>query len=155
MKQSIIGVAILVAGMAFFTGAHAQGLEGAWQTTEVEISGGDNAGTYSDPGASLVIYTGSHYSTMRNMGERPEYPELGQDATDAQRVEQFNTFRGNTGSYTVSGSTITSTPMVARNPNIVGQSLEAEYMLSGDTLTVTSVNAAGTVTTKATLTRLE
>jgi hypothetical protein len=59
-----------------------------------------------------------------------------------------------TGTYTISGSTITLVPQVARNPNIVGQEINVEYMLDGDTLTTTGTNPGG-ITAKTTLMRLK
>jgi hypothetical protein len=66
-------------------------------------------------------------------------PVLGTlEPTDAEVLTAFGSFIANSGTYEVSGSTITTRPTVAKTPNFMaGGSLSYTYRVEGDTLWLT------------------
>ncbi len=155
MKKNLVTITAFIASLFLTTLALAQdSLEGAWQTTEVMITGGDDEGTNTDPEPSLLIFTGTHYSTMRNIGSRPSTTE-GEPLTDEQVIAAYRSFRANTGTYEASGSKIMYHVMVARGPTFAGATPEVEYRIEGDKLMTTSAPNDEGVVTHVTYTRLE
>jgi len=57
----------------------------------------------------------------------------------------------------VKGSTLTTTPVVAKNPSVMGRTQTREFKLAGSTLTLISKSGAGQPAseTRTTLTRVE
>ena len=63
------------------------------------------------------------------------------NVTDAQKAEAYGTFVANSGSYKVSGSEVTFTGLVAKNPNFMdGGSYKGQFKVEGDTLTIEEDN---------------
>jgi len=120
-------------------------LVGAWRITEFSSSGPDTSYTISDPQPSLLIFLTSRYSQMYVPGDEPrelfsgDEPVLGaQEPTDAELLTAYGSFIANSGTYEVSGSTITTRPIVAKTPNFMaGGSLSYTYRVEGDTLWLT------------------
>ncbi len=156
MKTKLATITVFLAGLFLATLAQAQGsLEGAWQRTEVMISGSDNEGTTSDPEMGLILFTEGHYSTMLNLSDRSGFPEgPGPLENDEQRVAAFRSFFANAGSYEVAGSKLMLHFMLARNPRVASGTTESEYRVEGDKLMITTTNAQGVVT-RTTYTRLD
>ena len=125
--------------------AAAPSVEGAWRITEFSSAGPDTSYTISDPQPNLLIFLTSHYSHMRVPGDEPrelfsgDEPVLGaQEPTDAEVLTAFGSFIANSGTYEVSGSTITTRPIVAKNPNFMaGGSLSYTYRVESYTLWLT------------------
>ncbi len=154
MKTKLVTITVFLGGLFLAPFVQAQGsLEGAWQTTEIMITGGDNEGTNTEPEPSLLIFTGTHYSTMRNVGSRPSNTE-GEPLTDEQVIAAYRSFRANTGTYEASDSKIMYHVMVARGPTFAGATPEVEYQIEGDKLMTTATNDEGVVTL-VTYTRLD
>ncbi len=154
MKTKLVTITVFLGGLFLAPFVQAQGsLEGAWQTTEIMITGGDNEGTNTEPEPSLLIFTGTHYSTMRNVGSRPSNTE-GEPLTDEQVIAAYRSFRANTGTYEASDSKIMYHVMVARGPTFAGATPEVEYQIEGDKLMTTATNDEGVVT-HVTYTRLD
>ncbi len=155
MKTKIVNITVFLAGLFLATFAQAQGsLEGAWQRTEVMISGGPNEGTNTDPTLHLLLFTGGHYSRILNFAARPDPLPEGESATDERILASYASFRANSGTYDVSGSRLMLHFMLALNPNAVGNTTEAEYRIDGDKLIFTTTNDEGVVT-RDTYTRLD
>ena len=120
-------------------------LVGAWRITEFSFASPDTSLTISDPQPSLMIFLTSHYSQMYVPGNEPrelfsgDEPVVGAlEPTDAEVLTAFDSFIANSGTYEVSGSTITTRPTVAKNPNFMaGGSLSYTYRVEGDTLWLT------------------
>ncbi len=113
-------------------------LEGAWRIVEVTVTG-PNPSTNTNPQPSLYIFTPNHYSIqlVRGTERRPQY-ERGQ-ATDAEKIATFDPFTANSGTYQVSGTTITRRPIVAKNDWVMsGFSVESEFRIEGETLWLTT-----------------
>ena len=124
---------------------------------EIEVSGGENPGTFTDLQPSLYIFTEGYYSMMFVPGAdpRPEFQGGVQGASDEDIKAAFMTFVANSGTYEVSGSTLTRNILLARVPTAMGVTNEWEYSVDGDTLIITATNANTGVVTRTTLRRLE
>ena len=150
-------ITVFLASLFLTTLALAQdSLEGAWQTTEVMVTGGSEEDTTdTDPNLSVLLFSAGHYSMMRNAGDRPDPVPEGQTPTDEQRLAAFEAFRAQSGTYEVSGSKIMLHAMLNRNPGNVGNTNEVEYQIEGDKLMTTlPPNDEGRVV-RVTLTRLD
>ena len=132
-------ITVFLASLFLATFAQAQGsLEGAWQTTEVMVTGGSEEDTTdTDPNLSVILFSAGHYSAMRNVGDRPDPVPEGQTLTDEDRLAAFAAFRAGSGTYEVSGSKLMLHVMMNRNPGDVGNTNEVEYRIEGDKLMMT------------------
>jgi hypothetical protein len=120
-------------------------LIGAWQVTEMTTTSPDSSYTINDPQPGLYIFTEGHYSMMYVPAGEPrpldagDVPILGAlIPTDAEKIASWETFIANSGSYAISGSTLTTRPMVAKSANLMaaGSPLTMTYQVMGDTLLV-------------------
>ena len=160
MNTCLRTIAISLTGLCLVSTVQAQGtLQGVWEVRERTQIEGDESTTISDPQPSLYLFTDHYYAIMFIPGTEPR-PDLMvvqqqlRQASGEDLVAAFNTFIANAGTYEVSGAKLTRNIVVARIPGAMGVTSDWEYGVSGDTLTITSTNAAG-VTTITTLTRLE
>jgi len=125
-------------------------LEGAWRVTEESFESPAASWTNTSPQPSLHIFAEQHYSIMlvpsgADGGSQPRElfpgnePVLGSaEPTDAEKVAAYDSFIANSGTYEVSGSSLTTRPMVAKSPNVMsGESLTYTYQIEGDTLQLT------------------
>ena len=139
MKYVMTLLAVVVAAVTLSgQSAPANPLVGAWKV--------DNA----QPG--LYIFTKQHYSFARIQGQPlPDYPS-NDKATDADKVAVFNTLYLNTGTYTVTGTTLATKAMVAKSKFAIGGAgNQYEFAVSGNTLTLTQKPSGAVLK----LTRLE
>jgi hypothetical protein len=136
-------------------------LEGVWRVSEVTTTG-PNATTNASPQPGFYIFTERHYSivTVNSPTPRPSLPQDTNTATAAQLNAVYGGFTGQTGTYEISGSTLTTRPFAAMNPAVMaaGNFATRSFNVEGDTLTLTltaNTNgpAANPTTTK--LTRVE
>ena len=111
-------------------------LMGAWKVTEIA---NPNSPPITNPQPGLYIFTEKHYSAVRLNGTKPlpAYPS-NEEATDADKVAVFNTLYLNTGSYSVKGNVLTTSPMVAKSAFAMapGRTAEYEFTVKGNTLTL-------------------
>ena len=144
---------------------HAQGgsLEGAWSVSEFVVTGA-NATTNRSPQPGLFLFTGRHYSivTVNSTAPRQEVAAAANPAqlTDAEklaRYEAWRPFTANSGTYEVSGTALTTRPLVAKNPNAMGTSTTWELKIEGNTLTLVQRSGANQPASeqRITLTRIE
>ena len=84
--------------------ASAQSIEGAWRLAEYSSPDGP---TYTEP-PSLMIFTDGYYSRVFVRTNDTRQP-LTEASTDADRVAAWTPFVSNSGTYTLSGSTLTVT----------------------------------------------
>src|SRR5260221_9625828 len=91
-------------------------LEGAWKVSEIVVIG---AGAFSapSPNPGLFIFTKTHYSVFVAPVKQPRALFATETPTIAEKVAAFESMAANTGTYEISGSTLTVRPMVAKNPN--------------------------------------
>ena len=139
-------------------------IEGVWKVTEVVVTGA-NASTNSSPLPSQYIFTKGHYSLITVNGTQPrtalEPAKDPANLTDAEKLARYahwNAFSANSGTYTVSGTTITSRPLVAKNETVMtGPPAVREFKIEGNTLWLIAKSAAGAPVseTRTKLTRVE
>ena len=107
----VLFVAPAYGGQASPEGASAaDALVGAWS---VETSTSENGEPFGDPAQpGLFIFTkGGHYSAIFSIGTGPRPRAAAHfNATDEEKVAQYDTIIVNSGTYEVSGTTITTRP---------------------------------------------
>jgi hypothetical protein len=158
-RTVIVTVAALVAVVLSIPAwAQTPTLNGAWRVTAVTRADGK---VNSSPEPGLYIFTGRHYSIQLVNAPRPS--AAGNQSPDKERLAAYDAFTANTGTYEVNGSTLTTRPMVAKNPSVMsGQATSAG---SGQQMTIkfegssvlylTSLNPDGKGSTVRRLQRLE
>lgn len=166
----IIRTALVVLLLAILSpAARAQspsGIQGVWKSVEVQVVGGSNPRTVSSPQPSLYIFTRGHYSilTITSDTARTAIPQgqgRGGTVTDAQKLalyEHWSPFTANAGTYTITGNTLATKPLVAKNEGAMqGAGQTREFKLEGSTLWLIQRPPAGQTgaETRIKLTRLE
>jgi len=111
-------------------------LHGVWSTIKMTAGGGGETTDPTQPG--LFIFTADHYSAVYSLGGDPR-PRAATsfNATSEEKIAQYDTIIVNTGSYDISGSTITFRPMIAKSPEFVGGQATMDFQIDGDVLTLT------------------
>lgn len=136
VSSSCLGVALLL-GLATTPGdllAQSE-LDGAWEVVQAV---GDSIES-NQPG--LYIFHGNYYSVLHVWADeaRPMYEE-DEDRGNVDNEKLLAIVlpvEGNSGRFTMEGSTLTMTPMVAISPNFMsGLSRIYSFSLSGDELTL-------------------
>ena len=144
MLRTVLAVPALIL-LVPVTAFGQQSLEGAWKAVETSITTPDSSWTVPASQPSLYIFAGQHYSMMFVLGAEPrqlftgDAPIVGSlEPTDAEKVAAFDSFVANSGTYEVSGSKLTTRPMVAKNPNFMsGGSVTHTYRIDGNNLWLT------------------
>jgi hypothetical protein len=134
-------------------------LTGAWRLTELKRTG-PNPETLKNP-QGLLIFTSKHWSRMYVDSDQPrhEIRDVGK-ATAPEIIATWGPFVAASGTYEVSGTTVTCRALIAKNPNVMdpGNFSVYTFKIEGNTLTMTDTrNSAGTVPNPRTFTyvRLE
>jgi len=131
-------------------------LIGVWKATEVKYPQMDyvDAQTITDPQPRLYIFTKKHYSQMEVTGDKPR-ADLPEEPTEAQIAAAYRQFRANSGTYEVTGLTITFLPILAKSPNATNspRPFSADYKFEGDSLIILYSVSSGLIEIK--LARLE
>jgi hypothetical protein len=136
-------LAVLVATVIPTT-AKAAGIQGAWKVTEVTTTG--NGGrTNTSPQPSLFLFTRKHFSMLAVNGDNPR-PNTPADPSKASAAELFaawGPFTAVSGTYQVSGGTLTTHPSVSKNPRNMVPGAEATYTMKMERKTLILVNVTG------------
>jgi hypothetical protein len=119
-------------------------LQGAWQLIEVTRTG-ENAGTNTHPQPGLIIFTEKFYSWIRVDSDQPR-PEIPADSGKASRAEvvaAWGPFTANSGTYEISGQTLTIHPTIAKDPAVMrtGNAKMFTVVRDGNTLTLTQIRS--------------
>jgi hypothetical protein len=161
MKNTFLAVLVAALSCLAVSASAKTKVEGAWRVTEVQRTG-PNAGTNSKPQPGLYLFTGKHYSiiTVNSDQPRPDAPADASKATAAELNAVWGPFTANSGTYEISGDTLTIHQMVAKNPGVMRSGSFTTYSmkLQGNTLTLTQTkNQNGPVNNPTTtkLTRVE
>lgn len=111
-------------------------LEGVWSITEAVVTSPDGTSTDMEPQPGLYFFADRHYSTtLVETDSHLPYPD---DPTDEERLAAYDNFIANSGTYEVTGSTITIRITVSKNPNaMAGRPITYEYELEDDSLALT------------------
>ena len=141
--------------------APANPLQGVWSLTASDPGDGSPVIDPSQPG--LYIFVEGYYSAVYAPDAAPRVPaEITFQPTPEEMVAQHESIIVNTGTYEISGSTVTFRPIIAKSPGFVGGQATSEFRIDGDALTLTGrtvVGADGTsapnVTGSLTLRRVE
>ena len=161
--KAFVKVLVCVVGLAVLATAQSRPLsqptlEGVWKIAEVHPSG-PNASPNMNPQPGLYIFTKKYYSIMNVEGDKLR-PNLGPNATDAEKAAVWQLFTANSGTYEIKGTTFTIHPIVAKNPGVMNASsfTTFEFKIEGNSLWVTSkASAAGPIAnpTQTKLVRVE
>lgn len=132
-----VGFATLTAGCARTAPPSRGPLEGAWTLVDQVTTGADSSTNHA-PQPSLYLFAPRHYSIMYVTGKEPRALFKGDTPTDAERLAAYNAMVANSGTYEVTDSTLTTRPIVARNPNYMGGGFTTyRFRVTGDTLWLT------------------
>jgi hypothetical protein len=164
VKRRLIAVALVCAFLAACTSTRQipgpASLRGVWKVTELSsrTPGGEWANLPLS--GSLWIFTDKHYSYLFSPGAGPRTPFSGDPnrPTDTEKVRAYDSIVAATGTYVLSGSTLTLTALLHKNPSeMVGESLEYTIAIDGDVVRLTIVNAPFSPgrERRTTLTRIE
>jgi len=116
-------------------------LEGAWEIVEQSYTSADTSWAWSDPQPSLFIFGKKHYSIMFVRGTEPRalFADPAVD-TDEEILAAYRSFTANSGTYEVTGSDVTTRPIVAKWPNFTESGfgyLKYQFEVQGDSLLLT------------------
>ena len=112
-------------------------VEGVWRIAELTITGANPSSTVDPP--SLLIFTPTHYSMMRTVGPQPRASFVAINPTSEEKVAAYDSFIANSGTYELSGTTLTTRPIVSKHPNYMGGGFDTyEVRSAGDTLWFTN-----------------
>lgn len=111
-------------------------LVGVWSLVAVDPGDGSPLIDPSQPG--LYIFADEHYSAVFVPGPEPRMKAaVSFQPTDEEMIEEYETIIVNTGTYEISGSTVTFRPILAKSPGFVGGHQMSTFRISGDTLVLT------------------
>lgn len=120
------------------------GIHGVWKITELASRAAGAAWEVrAKPYLSQYIFTAKHYSYMYVPGPGPRKKFAGDPnrPTDAEKAEAYNSLVAATGTYSLSGQTLTLNALVHKNPNeMVGVALTYAVELDGNTLRMVVAN---------------
>ena len=136
MKRAVscLGVVIVFGIVSMALAQPRKGtIRGTWKV--VEVNGGPE-GTNTRPQPGLFMFTDKYYSAMRVTGTKPR-PTFASNtvATDPEKIATYDAFFAQSGTYDVSGTTLTTRPLVAKAEfPMTGPPSKAEIKIDGDTL---------------------
>ena len=115
--------------------APANPLQGVWSLTVSDNGDGSPVIDPSQPG--LYIFVEGYYSAVYAPGAETRVPaEITFQPTPEEMVAQHESIIVNTGTYEISGSTVTFRPIIAKSPGFVGGHGTAEFRVVDDMLTL-------------------
>jgi len=138
MKR-LVGVALAICVISVFTnGQKRKQLEGTWKIAEIVVTG-DKGGKLANPQPGLLMVGQKYYSFMYIPSDQERSPYVGDVASDKEKIDAFDSFFANAGTYELAGTTLTTTPMVAKNPGFEGGGFARfQVRLEGSSLWLTS-----------------
>ncbi len=111
-------------------------LVGVWSLTAVDPGDGSPVIEPSQPG--LYIFADGYYSAVYAPGTDLRInSEVSFQPTPEEMVAQYETIIVNTGTYEISGSTVTFRPVIAKSPAFVGGHQMSTFRVEGNTLLLT------------------
>jgi hypothetical protein len=121
----------------------ASDMRGVWKAAELARRAPGAEWEVRTPYLSQYIFTEKHYSYMYASGAGPRKLFAGDPnkPTDAEKVEAYNSFVAASGTYVLSGRTLTLHARVHKNPNeMSGKPLTYTVEFDGDTLRMVIAN---------------
>ncbi len=143
MKHCVQLFAIAVLAVTANAQFKATPLTGTWSVTEIKTTGPD-ARTFSHPQPGLLIFTGNHYSLMIIDSDQPragvQNSQVKKPTAD-ELLATWGPFTAASGTYEISGSTLTTRPSVAKNPQVMapGNFQVNTFKIEKNTLTLTRI----------------
>ena len=116
-------------------------LQGVWRISEAATRSPGAEWTNITPTQSLYIFTATHFSYMFTIGrgQRQTFAGDPNAPTDAEKVAAYDSIVAASGTYILSGSTLSFTPLLHKNPNeMVGHTVEYTIILAETTATLTT-----------------
>ena len=151
-KKLFVVVAVLAVIDARILSQTKPSIQGVWRPVELTVTNpnpGPNArpkGTHTNLQPGLLIITAKHYSLTIDTAVEPRAttpPKEQEKPTVEELQARWGPFVANAGTYEVSGDTITTHPVVAKNPALQGKLAgRATFKLEGDNLWVTQLEGA-------------
>jgi len=128
-------------------------IDGVWKNVESTATNDQGTQTNAITQPNLTIFSRGHYATMRVTGADAR-PTLPNQPTDEQLLAAWRRFAANAGTFQISGSTLTTKVIVAKNPNATAAGSEntSTFEIHGDELvrTFKNQNTGTTFTVKYT-----
>jgi hypothetical protein len=118
-------------------------LRGVWRVSELSSRAPGEAWVPVTPNVSLYIFTERHYSYMFATGAGPRRLFAGDPnkPTDADKVGAYDSFVAASGTYVLSGRSLTLSAILHKNPNeMAGEPLTYTVDAEPNTLRMTIVN---------------
>ena len=137
-KRSCVVAICATTGVA--AQAEEASLQGVWQVVEVTITG--PGARVVKPHATLIIFSGKHYSRTEVHAEQPRPVVIDAAKATADELRAvWGPFVAEAGTFELSGDILTLRPTVAKNPAAMagGAFTVMSYRLNGNVLTVTQV----------------
>lgn len=130
-------------------------LTGAWRVIEYS-STAPNAAIIKTPQPGLYIFTEKYFSVALVAGKNPRPEADPSKATDAEIVASWRPFVAQSGTYEISGTTVTMHIMVAKVTGRMHSDSYATFSFKreGDMLTITEIGSTGGAKTNPTTTKL-
>lgn len=122
----------------------AASLRGVWKVTELRSRTPGGEWTKLPVNVSQYIFSDQHYSYMFIPGAAPRQPFAGDPnrPSDAEKVRAYDSIVAASGTYTLSGPTLTLTALLHKNPSeMTGESLVYSIEIDGDVMRMTIANA--------------
>jgi hypothetical protein len=116
------------------------GIVGVWQIKGIASQDANEPFADATP-SSIFIFTPRYYSMVWVLSEKPRraFAERWKP-TDEEKIDRYDSFVVNSGTYEIEGSKLTVHPIVARVPEFTGGRLLCEYRVEKDTLQLTFVD---------------
>jgi hypothetical protein len=148
VKRFLVGVSVLIVAVIVSAQSKAP-IQGVWRVAETV--GGRGAATPTatnvKPQPGFYIFTASHYSVTRVLGDTPRMAPKDANNPTLAELTDANRFVGQFGTYELKGDAIMLHPSIARNPATMNAAalVTGTFKLEGNTLTVTTKDATGQV----------
>jgi len=147
MRTRRVGITLVVAALAATLGftqtnkSSGNPLIGTWKIVETTPANGERI---TNPQPSLYIFTSKHYSMMAVTGTKPRPTYMQGNASPEQKIEMFEAFVANTGTYTLAGNLLKTRPIVAKQEFVMsGPDQELDLKIEGNTISLTAKNGPG------------
>jgi hypothetical protein len=153
-RTVLIVVAVLSITTVVALGQSKPSIQGAWRRVEVTVTNPDptpgalTTGTHTNVQPGLLIFTAKHYSVQIDTAAKPRTPfKVIAKPTPEEMSAGWGFYTANSGTYELSGSTVTMRPMVSKNPGNQGKGTNrATIKLEKDNLWFTLIeNASGKI----------
>jgi hypothetical protein len=129
-------------------------IQGVWRRAEVTVTNPNPApgafpkGTHTNVQPGLLIFTAKHYSSANDVGAkpRPKTPfKVDGKPTAEEMLAAWDPFQANSGTYELTGTTLTVRPIVAKNPVLqAGGSIRYTVKHDGNNLWLTAIENSAT-----------